>query len=218
KGQRISKQSFNGSGTPTTKSYYIRDTSGNPLAIYNNSTLVEHPIYGASRVGIHYRQDGSERYQMTDHLGNVRALVKQDLGDDPVIYEEDFNETTSTSPWTSSTYSTLSIADGRLKCVITRNWHNARVDVNLEAGKEYQFSYRLDRSQMQGGFSTLLYEPGQSSPTVSSGMISESGDYSFTFTANTTGSHRLLLRGWISTYPNNTEYLQANTFYIDNVL
>ncbi|MCD2260799.1 RHS repeat-associated core domain-containing protein, partial [Psychroserpens luteolus] len=41
---------------------------------------------------------------------------------------------------------------------------------------------------------------------------------SFTFTANTTGSHRLLLRGWISTYPNNTEYLQANTFYIDNVL
>ncbi|MCD2261034.1 RHS repeat domain-containing protein, partial [Psychroserpens luteolus] len=42
KGQRISKQSFNGSGTPTTKSYYIRDTSGNPLAIYNNSTLVEH--------------------------------------------------------------------------------------------------------------------------------------------------------------------------------
>ncbi|WP_340077910.1 RHS repeat-associated core domain-containing protein, partial [Leptobacterium sp. I13] len=44
-------------------------------AIYNNSTLTEHAIYGSGRLGIYFRQSGSSVYQLTDHLGNVRAVV-----------------------------------------------------------------------------------------------------------------------------------------------
>src|SRR5690606_27172864 len=53
-------------------------------------------------------------------------------------------------------------------------------------------------------------------PTFNSGSL-ESGDYTFTFTANVTGLHSLQLRGWIGTYPNNVDYIQPNTFYIDNI-
>src|SRR5690606_16142109 len=216
KGQRISKQSFTPGGGLLNKSYYIRDINGMPMAIYDDTILKENPIYGSSRVGIHYRLDGTDTYQFSDHLGNVRALMQQDEDENPIIYKEDFNVTTSVTPWISSTFSTLSIEDQRLKCVITRNWHNALLKVNLESGREYQFSYSIDRSSMQGAFSTLLFEPGASSPTFNSGSL-ESGDYTFTFTANVTGLHNLQLRGWIGTYPNSTDYIQPNTFYIDNI-
>jgi len=52
-----------------------RDASGSPLAIYENNGLTEHPIYGSSRLGVHYRQSGTDAYQLTDHLGNVRAVI-----------------------------------------------------------------------------------------------------------------------------------------------
>lgn len=57
---------------------YIRDASGNILAIYQSDTLQEMPIYGATRLGI-YNGKGkfgkrilnNKTYEITNHLGNV---------------------------------------------------------------------------------------------------------------------------------------------------
>lgn len=71
--------------------WYIRDVSGNALSVYeqegapdeaNTSPLVqtEIPLYGAGKVGTCYpAQDNSINYEITDHLGNVRALVRDNV-------------------------------------------------------------------------------------------------------------------------------------------
>lgn len=72
----------------TTNTYYLRDVSGNVMAIYNEAgtgTTIEHPIYGNRRIGIAKRNLGQTTlsnlnyvYQLTDHLGNIRVVLQQD--------------------------------------------------------------------------------------------------------------------------------------------
>ena len=62
----------------TQTTYYVRDAAGSVMAIYNNTTLTEHPIYGSGRLGIYFKQNDVSVYQLTDHLGNVRAVVGVD--------------------------------------------------------------------------------------------------------------------------------------------
>jgi RHS repeat-associated protein len=50
------------------------------MAIYHKGQnglirLNEHPVYGLARLGVYYRTVGKYAYQLTDHLGNVRAVV-----------------------------------------------------------------------------------------------------------------------------------------------
>ena len=71
KGHRVRKRNW----VDETDTYYIRDASGNTLAVYSGSNLVEIPIYGTSRIGIHYKATNKDVYQLTDHLGNVRAVI-----------------------------------------------------------------------------------------------------------------------------------------------
>lgn len=74
KNHRVKKESFS-NGTLQNTTYYIRDAAGTPLAIYEDNDLVEHTIYGSGRLGVHYRQSDLDAYQLTDHLGNVRAVI-----------------------------------------------------------------------------------------------------------------------------------------------
>ena len=87
RGQRVKKRAFTPSGTEVTT--YLRDVAGSPMAIYSYNEndrggtydeSDEHPIYGNSRIGVYYpdHREGGEgvyAYQLTDHLGNVRAVV-----------------------------------------------------------------------------------------------------------------------------------------------
>jgi RHS repeat-associated protein len=72
-----------------TATFYVRDASGNVMAVYKTSgttnlTLEEQHIYGSSRLGI-FKKDktiknkaralGERRYELTDHLGNVRVVL-----------------------------------------------------------------------------------------------------------------------------------------------
>ncbi|HEX8576964.1 MAG TPA: RHS repeat-associated core domain-containing protein [Flavobacterium sp.] len=96
RGQRIKKETyFIIDDTPSLLStdYYIPDLSGNVMAIYNRrnaggiSTPIiqkELPIFGLSRLGVYNKEDNSSSYQITDHLGNVRAVIKK-INGSPVI-------------------------------------------------------------------------------------------------------------------------------------
>gem|GEM_PF-2350785 len=88
---------------------YVRDASGSIMAIYqdNNGDLkpIEHPVYGASRLASYKYKDQSYEYDIKDHLGNVRGIIKpSDFSSDAEsvekhIYTYDFTSSdASTNP------------------------------------------------------------------------------------------------------------------------
>ncbi|TCI93553.1 papain fold toxin domain-containing protein [Tenacibaculum sp. M341] len=81
--QRLKKITYNASGTVIEKTTdYVRDLSGNILAVYENRNLKELPIYGNSRLGTYNKVNKTSVYEIADHLGNVRAVIaKNDKGD-----------------------------------------------------------------------------------------------------------------------------------------
>ncbi|HEX5000909.1 MAG TPA: hypothetical protein VFW78_00290 [Bacteroidia bacterium] len=91
---------YGGTADPTawTGTYYFRDATGNPMASYNEYSLSgqtfldckERYLYGSSRLGVDTeqvhmnitttgtnfcRKSGVKHFEMTDHLGNVMAVV-----------------------------------------------------------------------------------------------------------------------------------------------
>ena len=78
KGHRVRKESYRpDTGALQHKEHYIRDVSGTVMAIYRNTSIQEYPVYGISRLGMYRRNTSKTTYQLTDHLGNVRALVEK---------------------------------------------------------------------------------------------------------------------------------------------
>ena len=82
KGQRVKKQSYNASGVLLSTTYYVRDASGTPMAIYtktgNATKLSEVPVYGIQRLGVWNKEGNATKYELTDHLGNVRAVISEE--------------------------------------------------------------------------------------------------------------------------------------------
>jgi RHS repeat-associated protein len=81
RGDRV-KQTIYSNGVPAKTTYYVRDATGNPLAVYeqngnNTLAIAEQAIYGAGRIGMMKWKNGqpSYFYEVNDHLGNVRAVV-----------------------------------------------------------------------------------------------------------------------------------------------
>ena len=82
RGNRIIKESFSSSGAVAYTEHYSMDLQGNVMAVYRKSATSgivqkELPIYGIDRLGVYYRSDDSRNYEITDHLGNVRAVLKK---------------------------------------------------------------------------------------------------------------------------------------------
>jgi len=119
---RVKKESFTPSGVSTT--HYVRDLSGNPISIYYNNTLKEHPIYGSNRIGVYYRAANQDAYQVTDHLGNVRAVLLE-TESEGIINSNDFEETLS--PWIANDKATSVSLEGSMMRVVSKE-HLGGVD------------------------------------------------------------------------------------------
>ena len=81
---RVKKESYH-NGNLLNSTFYVRDVAGQVMAIYTEDgsqpQLVEQPIYGAGRIGVQYTNDLAV-YELTDHLGNVRALFTKESATD----------------------------------------------------------------------------------------------------------------------------------------
>ena len=95
RGFRVKKEDLKQGET----TYYIRDLSGNIMAIYSDrdgksiDTPEEYALYGSGRLGLARVEPGklSYIYELADHLGNVRATVKkEDDGSLGLISQADY--------------------------------------------------------------------------------------------------------------------------------
>ncbi|AUC77565.1 RHS repeat domain-containing protein [Olleya sp. Bg11-27] len=81
KGHRVRKEVTEDEGVKWKQTYYVRDVAGSVMAIYTapnqeeNPKAKEYPIYGSGRLGVYNKEYDRTNYQLTDHLGNVRAVL-----------------------------------------------------------------------------------------------------------------------------------------------
>ncbi|MBT1708766.1 hypothetical protein KK062_11050 [Fulvivirgaceae bacterium PWU5] len=84
-GNRIEKRVV----TPDTtyRMNYIRDTDGNVMAIYRDTTIHERFIYGKTRIGAYKGKTasgslslGERSYELTNHVGNVLSVISDGIG------------------------------------------------------------------------------------------------------------------------------------------
>lgn len=83
-GNRVERKLVKPDVTVTT--HYVRDASGNVMAVYNNTKASEHNIYGSSRLGSYTggrkageRTLGQKSYELSNHLGNVLAVITDNI-------------------------------------------------------------------------------------------------------------------------------------------
>jgi RHS repeat-associated protein len=83
-GNRVEKKVTKQTSVVTT--HYVRDASGNVMGVYSDTDLIEQPIYGSSRVGQYrtgrrpaQRTLGHKHYEMSNHLGNVLAVITDNI-------------------------------------------------------------------------------------------------------------------------------------------
>jgi RHS repeat-associated protein len=84
-GNRVEKKVVKRGITHSTR--YLRDVSGNVMAIYKDSVMSEQPIYGSSRLGqyaggrkLGARTLGEKKYELSNHLGNVMVVITDNVG------------------------------------------------------------------------------------------------------------------------------------------
>jgi RHS repeat-associated protein len=72
------------------KEHYVRETSGNILAVYQEGEVKELPIYGSARLGIYNAQNqqytktlGNRSYELSNHLGNVLTTISDNKISEP---------------------------------------------------------------------------------------------------------------------------------------
>ncbi|PHS08075.1 MAG: hypothetical protein COA88_07215 [Kordia sp.] len=233
KGQRVKKLSseIGANGTNKNTTFYVRDVAGSTMAVYTMAclncrvastarrtskaaaavvpTVQEYPIYGASRIGVYHKQAAKESYQLTDHLGNVRAVISKNSAAlvIPPVYENDF--TNNYTPFVAIGADTnLSIAGERLKVEIIGADKGTQASFALTANKTYKLQYDLERSSDLNG--DFVCQVSDGSTIVGSQPEAYSGSKSFFVTPTMTGNYTFMF-----TLSNTT--VPSQYFTLDNV-
>lgn len=145
-GNRVEKKVVSGAVTKITR--YTRDASGNVMSVYNDTTMMEQPIYGSSRVGqyIGGAQEGKEilgfrQYEMTNHLGNVLSVISDKVSMNSGVI-------TATVLSTSDYYAFGSAKDARSWKDPSLNYrygfNGKEMDASTEWGStEYDYGFRI---------------------------------------------------------------------------
>jgi len=83
-GNRVEKQVEKTDQIENTN--YVRDASGNVMAVYKDTKAIEHSIYGSERLGVYNggrrqgdRTLGQKTFELSNHLGNVLAVITDNV-------------------------------------------------------------------------------------------------------------------------------------------
>ncbi len=155
RGHRINKKQFSTQpGVGESNTYYVRDANGQPMAIYNmndGSTseilipTIEYPIYGVSRIGVGNNED-VYKYQLTDHLGNVRGVIQRDYTPQ-VVLSEDFEQgVVNTPPWHSFQNTSVSVLNGQLRADVSNipDKNHIKLSFTAVAHKTYTIAFDVN--------------------------------------------------------------------------
>lgn len=84
-GQRVEKKVVKDGKTTITR--YVVDAGGQVMALYRDTTVVEQYLYGSERLGSFkrgvrqgMRSLGARQYELSNHLGNVLAVISDRVG------------------------------------------------------------------------------------------------------------------------------------------
>ncbi|WP_172443295.1 RHS repeat-associated core domain-containing protein [Nonlabens agnitus] len=164
RGHRLWKTKHFQNGVAQTRTWYVRDASGSPMAIYVDGTPKEYPIYGSGRVGIYRKADASSHYQLTDHLGNVRAVVRRSPTSVAANDTQDFEY--DTEGWGEGPpVVSVSNDGGRLNLTITNRWNYSAHDFDIDPSKPFTVSFDFDRGNQEATYMMIWeYKNGSLEP------------------------------------------------------
>ncbi|NGX85383.1 RHS repeat-associated core domain-containing protein [Aequorivita sp. KMM 9714] len=220
RGHRVSKLTTMPNNTQQ-QTFYVRDASGSAMAIYNTSigigtepsNNIEYPIYGLSRLGV-ADQGNIFKYQLSDHLGNVRAVIQRD-GSGTVVFFNDFNNNaTVPAGWVAGPNTALSIdtTNDRLKASVSNiNTNSLARNFSVVAGHSYKIDFKTDLDQTPCTLQYRINAIGGTGSGVYTAAIN--GTYTFNYTATSNGTVTLLFK-LLNSYAGTS--LQ-NVYYLDDV-
>ncbi len=208
RGQRVEK-TFTIDRIIQSQTFYVRDASGQVMAIYNvpppNTfpiTTIEYPMYGLSRLGI-ADQNNSFKYQLTDHLGNVRAVIQRDYNPVIVISDDFSSGTVDTPPWHHFSNTTVTVVNEQLKAQVSDPTNNSiQLEFTPIAHHQYKISFYVDLGQTDND---LVFGIG------SNNTEHDSGNCSFNYTALTNSTVNITFG------LNNNGASFQNIYFLDNV-
>ncbi|MEM7551348.1 MAG: RHS repeat-associated core domain-containing protein [Bacteroidota bacterium] len=145
RGFRLYKKTYNPDGSLNLTTWYIRDASGNLVSMYEKAGTevqqTELPIYASSRVGVENRAQETTMYEVSDHLGNVRAVFtdgalayKAGFEAEDAAYEERFFENVGEVRLVDEIFSRTGVASGLLNRSLIGSSHKVQKIIPVKAG------------------------------------------------------------------------------------
>ncbi|CAL2083746.1 RHS repeat-associated core domain-containing protein [Tenacibaculum sp. 190524A05c] len=230
RGHRVGKKSLNGNGGGS-QTYYVRDASGQVLGIYsteigtNPHYSIQYPVYGASRLGM-ATQGNTFKYEIADHLGNVRAVIMKD-GSVPPILDEQFTGNTVPTSITSSNNVTTSISsvpfseiptgtqNKQLKIAVTGTSNNhVKIPFQTESGHTYSIKFYTGLFETSKALTYYVSTEVSSETLFKKRRAEQSGIKTFTYKANTTGQQYLIFELETDGFADQNI---TNNYYLDNI-